>query len=280
MRTALCVALVFALATASFAANSEVSYPGTPYATDGTFDIFYQFPVLALDDAHVVGLGFDGTYIWCSAGDLTTGVCHFYLYDEAGNLVDTYDQMAGATGWGHRDLCFDGTYMFGSYGTQINAFTTAGDYAGYFNGPGISPCRAMAYDGYYFYTSGFSQYIYRGHWDGVWGSTPDWQIISADVISGCYGMAYDWSNDCLWVSTADYTGDIHQFSTDGAQLGTHTTLPEYDIMGGASMVNTSAYGMTLGILMQFSPDTVVLYDVDASTPVEDASWSSIKAMYK
>ena len=280
MRTALCVALVFALATASFAASSDVSYPGTPCATDGTFNIFYQFPINAFDDAHVVGLGFDGTYIWVSAGDLTTGVCHFYLYDEMGNHVDTYDQGAGATSWGHRDLCFDGTYMYGSYNTEIHAFTTDGAYAGYFNGPGISPCRALAYDGYYFYTCGFSEYIYRGHWDGVWGSTPAWEVISGDVISGCYGMAYDWSNSCLWVTTASYTGDLLQFSTDGAQLGTHTTLPEYDLHGGAQMINTSAYGMTLGVLMQFTPDTVVLYDVDAFTPVEDASWSSIKAMYR
>jgi len=280
MRTALCIAFVFVLASAGFAGTDEFTVPGTSFATDGTFDILYEFPILALDDAHNVGIGFDGTYIWVSAGDATTGVCHFYLYDEMGNLVYVFDQMGGATGWGHRDLCFDGTYMFGSFDTTIHAFSTGGEYMGYFNGPGISPCRALAYDGYYFYTCGFGEAIHRGHWDGVWGSTPDWQIISGDVISGCYGMAYDGSNDCLWVSTADYTGDILQFTTDGLQLGTHTTLPEYDIMGGSSMINTAAYGMTLGILMQFTPDTVVLYDVDAFTPVEDASWSSIKAMYR
>jgi len=279
MRTALCIAFVFVLALASFA-GTDHSRPGTPYATDGTFNIFYEFPVLALDDVHCVGLGFDGTYIWVSAGDLTTGVCHFYLYDEMGNHMATFDQMAGATGWGHRDLCFDGTYMYGSYSTEIHAFDTSGSYAGYFNGPGISPCRALAYDGYYFYTCGFSEYIYRGHWDGVWGSTPAWEAISGAVIDGCYGMAYDWANACLWVTTANYTGDLLQFSMDGGQMGTHTTLPEYDIQGGAQMINTSAYGMVLGVLQQFTPDTVTFYDVDSSTPVEDASWSSIKAMYR
>ena len=280
MRTALCIVMTLVLATASFAGTNEYTSPGTPYATDGTFNIVYEFPLLALDDAHCVGLGFDGTYIWVSAGDITTGICHYYLYDEMGNLMYTFDQSAGATGWGHRDLCFDGTYMYGSFDTTIHAFNTLGDYVGYFNGPGISPCRALAYDGYYFYTSGFSEFIYRGHWDGVWGSTPDWQAISGDVISGCYGMAYDGSNDCLWVTTADYTGDLIQFSTDGGQLGAHTTLPEYDVMGGAQMINTGSFGMVLGVLQQFTPDTVVFYDVDAFSPVEDVSWASIKAMYR
>ena len=278
MRTALCVVFAFALATASFAGMNEYASPGTPHTPDGDFPLLYQFPLEG--DAHCVGLGFDGNYIWVSAGDYTTGICQFYLYDDTGNLMYTFPQLAGATGWGHRDMCFDGTYMFGSYSTEIHAFDTMGNYAGYFNGPGISPCRALAYDGYYFYTSGFSEYIYRGHWDGVWGSTPAWQVISSAVISGCYGMAYDWYNACLWVSTADYTGDILQYALDGSPLATYTTLPEYDIAGGCSMAATGSWGMVLGILMQFDPDTVVLYDVGSSTPVEPQSWSAIKAMYR
>jgi hypothetical protein len=279
MRTALCVVFVFVLAAASFAGTNEYSSPGTPSATDGTFTIVYEFP-LDLGDAHNVGIGFDGNYVWVAAGDYTTGTCQFYLFDDMGTLMFTFAQGAGATGWGHRDLCFDGTYMYGSYSTEIHAFDTSGNYVGYFNGPGISPCRALAYDGYYFYTSGFSEYIYRGHWDGVWGSTPTWEIISGDVIGGCYGMAYDWANACLWVTTADYSGDILQFALDGSPLGVHTTLPEYDIMGGCTMAGTASWGMVFAVLMQSDPDMVVFYDVDSTTPVEDATWSSIKAMYQ
>ena len=278
MRTALCVAFVFVLASAGFAGTNEYTDPGTSYATDGTFNILYEFP---LDlDVHCVGIGFDGTYVWVSAGDYTTGICQFYLFDDMGNLMFTFSQLAGATGWGHRDLCFDGTYMYGSYSTEIHAFDTSGSYVGYFNGPGISPCRALAYDGYYFYTCGFGEYIYRGHWDGVWGSTPDWQAISGSVVDGCYGMAYDWANDCLWVTTANYTGDILQFSMDGGQMGTHTTLPEYDIQGGCTMAGTASWGVVLAVIQQSDPDMVTFYDVDSFSPVEDATWGSIKALYR
>jgi len=277
MRTALCVVFVLALAMASFAGTNEYTSPGTPVTPDGDFTILYSFPLS--NDAYCVGLGFDGNYIWVTAGDTATGLCQFYLYDDMGNLMFTFPQLAGATGWGHRDMCFDGTYMFGSYSTEIHAFDTMGNYAGFFNGPGISPCRALAYDGTYFYTSGFSQPIYRGQWDGVWGSTPAWVQI-APAISGCYGMAYDWYNACLWVTTADYTGTILQFALDGSPLGTYTTLPEYDIHGGCSMAATGSWGMVLAVLAQFDPDTVVLYDVGSSTPVEPQSWSAIKAMYR
>ena len=122
MRTALCVIITLVLASASFAGTNEFTFPGTPCATDGTFPIIYEFPLTL--DAHNVGIGFDGNYIWVSAGDYTTGICQFYLYDDMGNLMFTYPQLAGATGWGHRDMCFDGTYMYGSYSTEIHAFDT------------------------------------------------------------------------------------------------------------------------------------------------------------
>jgi hypothetical protein len=63
-------------------------------------------------------------------------------------------------------------------------------------------------------------------------------------------------------------------------VGTHTTTPEYDLHGGCTMAGTGSWGMVLAILMQTTTDMVVFYDVDSSTPVEDASWSSIKAMYR
>ncbi len=276
MRTALCVIFVLVLAVASFAGTNEYTSPGTPSATDGTFSIVYEFP---LEDIYCVGIGFDGTYIWVSAGDMGSGICQFYIFDDMGNLMFTFAQGAGATSWGHRDLCFDGTYMYGSYNTEIHAFDTSGNYVGFFNGPGISPCRALAYDGTYFYTSGFSEPIWRGQWDGVFGSTPAWVQI-APAISGCYGMAYDWANACLWVTTADYTGDLLQFAMDGSPLGTHTFLPEYDIQGGCTMAGTASWGMVLAVLQQFTPDMVTFYDVDSSTPVEPASWTAIKAMYR
>jgi hypothetical protein len=46
------------------------------------------------------------------------------------------------------------------------------------------------------------------------------------------------------------------------------------------MAGTASWGMVFAVLQQDSPDMVTFYDVDSTTPVEDATWSSIKAMYK
>jgi hypothetical protein len=277
MRFALLSILVLALAATAFAASDVAPVQGTPSYGEGTFPIVHQWGIP--QDNHCVGLGFDGTYIWVSAGDATTGQCSFYIFDDLGNLMDTRPQGAGASGWGHRDLCFDGTHMFGSFSNVINGFDTASIHQGYFVGA-INPNRAEAYDGTYFYVCGFGEYIWRGQWDGFWGSTPGWTILSAGTISGCYGMAYDNVQNCIWMSMADYSGDLGQYDMNGNLLNTYTMLPEFDISGGCEMANTGTFGNVLAVLQQYSPDTVVFYDVGSASAVEEGSWGEIKAMFK
>jgi hypothetical protein len=229
----------------------------------GDFPILNEFPITG--DAYCVGLGFDGTNFWVSAGDQGTGQCTFYLFDEDGTLVDSAQQGGGASGWGHRDLAWDGTYMFGSYDPLIDGFMDIATYSGNFVGP-ISPNRAMAYDGTYFYTCGFGEMLYQLDWDGNWGSTATATALSGPW-SGCYGLAYDEVYDCLWMTTADYTGTINKLDMDGNLLDTYTTLPEYDIQGGCTMAQTS-YGYVLAVLQQSDPDTVTFYEVHAAEEPE------------
>ena len=193
--------------------------------------------------------------------------------------MDTRPQGAGSSGWGHRDLCFDGTYMFGSFSAVFNGFDTGSIHQGYFNGP-ISPNRAEAYDGTYFYTCGFGEYIWQGQWDGFWGSSPTWTNISGSTVSGAYGMAYDGVQNVIWMTLADYSGGLLQYSTAGALLNTFTFLPEYDISGGCEMANTGTFGNVLSVLQQSTPDQVVFYDVGSASAVEEGSWGQIKAMFK
>ena len=235
---------------------------GNPTIGGGSFPILFEFD---LANAYSVGVGYDGTNFWISAGDGDTGFCEFYVYDEDGNLIDgPVHQGGGATGWGHRDMAWDGDYMFGSYDLLIDGFSDINTYEGFFEGI-INPNRAMAYDGTYFYTCGFGEMLYRLEWDGNWGSTATPTTLTGPY-NGCYGLAYDEVYDCLWMTTADYSGDLHQLDMDGNLLNTYTCLPEYDIQGGCTMADTTNYGYVLAVLQQSSPDKISFYEVHADNP--------------
>lgn len=258
-------------------AFEDATHPGTPTATDEMFDELFSFP---LENNYCVGVGWDGQYLWVSAGDGTTGTPEFYIYDEYGTLVDgPIHQGGGASGWGNRDLAFDGTYVFGSFGTPINGFEDVNTYSGSFNGP-LNPNRAMAFDGTYFYTGGFGEYLYRVDWNGNWGSTATSTILSGPY-DGTYGLAYDSGNDCLWMTTANYTGDVLQLDMSGNQIGTYSTLfSGYDLHGGCTMADTR-FGHVLVILMQSDVDTIVFYDVESTpSPADETTWGGVKALFR
>jgi hypothetical protein len=270
-----CTAMVV---TSAYATSDVAPTVGEP-STGRTFTYLGQFPVVGND--YAVGVGFDGMYLWVTAGNQATGYCEFYVYDEYGNLIDTAHQGGGATGWGLRDLCFDGQYMFGSYSMQINGFSDILVYDGYFLGP-INPNRAMAFDGMYYYTAGFGTNLYQLDWDGVWGSSAFPTVLGSTLWAGAYGLAYDCVNDCLWMSTADYSGDVYRIGLDGTLLETLSTLSSgFDIAGGCTMAQTAQWGDVLVILQQYSPDTITFWDVDGGfSPVEAASWGAIKNLFE
>jgi len=278
--------VVFALAMVAVAAlgvnaSQDVApISKAPNYSDGSFPILFEITV-STTDTQCVGVGYDGTNVWVTAGDGTTGSCSFYIFDEYGNLLDTVPQGGGATGWGHRDLAWDGTYMWGSYSGLVDAFGGDYQYAGYFAGP-ISPNRAMAYDGSYYYTCGFSEYLYRLTWDGNFGSTAFPEILTSTSWSGAYGLAYDEVSNVLWMTTADYTGTINQIGMDGALINTYTTMPEYDIQGGCTMACTAQFGYVLLVLQQGTPyDMVTFYDLGyGPTATDMGSWGAIKAMFR
>ena len=250
-------------------ANTDENYAdvaptrGVPQGK-GDFPILFEIDLPA-EQIQCVGVGYDGENFWVSAGDYVTGFCEFYVYDEAGNLLDgPIHQGGGATGWGHRDMAYNGEYMFGSYDQYIDGFSDPSTYEGLFQGP-INPNRAMAYDGTYFYTSGYSEQLWKVEWDGNWGSVATTTDLGGPH-SGAYGLAYDDHADCLWMTTADYSGNIYQFDMDGTLLNTYTTLPEYDIQGGCTMADTETYGYVLVVLQQFTPDRLTFYDLGYGGP--------------
>lgn len=279
MKKVLCAMAVVAMAGVAYATTdmtTEVAPYGGP--TDNPIQVGY-FPVA---DTYTVGLGFDGEYIWVSAGDQAGPPCKFYVYDEYGNLVDQGGQGGGATGWGHRDLAMKDGVMFGSYSNLVDGHSYAGTgifiFEGYFVGAPINPNRAMAYDGTYFYSGGFGTNLYRMEWNGTYGSAS----VVTDLggpYSGCYGLAYDCGLNCLWMTTASSTGEIYQFDTTGFPLNVYVD-PAHPTFGGCEMADTNQYGTVLAALAQETPDGVVFYDVQTMpSPVQSKSWGAIKSLF-
>jgi len=273
------LALVALAGTASAATNDVATGIAVPWtgSTDNPI-LLGSFP---LADTYCVGLGWDGDYVWVSAGDQAGPPCKFYLYDEYGNLVDQGGQGGGATGWGHRDLAMKDGVMFGSYSNLVDGHSYAGTgifiFEGYFIGAPINPNRAMACDGTYFYSGGFGTNLYRMEWNGTYGSAS----VVTDLggpYSGTYGMAYDCYQDCLWVTTASSTGEIYQFDTTGFPL--NVFVDGARTFGGCEMSTTTQYGTALTAIDQASPDAVLFYDVQSlPSPVEPASWGQIKSLF-
>ena len=245
--------------------------------TDGDFPILFE---ITLDmNTQCVGVGFDGSYFWVSAGDVL-GACMFYIFDEYGILVDEVEQGAGATGWGHRDMTFDGAYMHGSYDPNINCFADPITFAGGYVGP-LNPNRALAYDGTSYYTGGYTENLYRLEWDGIFGSVATVEDLGGPW-EGTYGLAYDCYNDCLWmsISLATEPGILHKFARDGFLLATYSLLPEYGRQAACSMADTR-FGYALAVIQQSDPDMLTLYDVGSQvSPTESATWGEIKSLYR
>lgn len=276
--------LVLALATiactgAYAVEDADYSFAPAPDITpaDGDFPILFEIPLEM--SIQCVGVGFDGEYLWVSSGD-SPGACMFYIFDEYGTFIGEFEQGAGATGWGHRDMAHDGTYMVCSYSLNIDCYADWTTFSGYFVGA-LDPNRAMAYDGTYYYTGGYGENLKRMTWDGVFGSYASVEDLGGPW-EGTYGLAYDCFNDCLWmtISLASEPGILHQVTTNGILITTYSLLPEYGRQGGCTMADTR-FGRVLVVLQQSDPDMLTFYDVgSAPSPVNDSTWGSIKTLFR
>jgi hypothetical protein len=223
-----------------------------------------------------VGCGWDGTSFWITNGASQVGATAgmFYIFDHSGAITDSFPQN-DAPGWGLRDLCCDGTYMFGSVSSAIDYYDiSTHEKVGAFTGS-LSPNRALAYDGTHFYTGSFSSDINQLTWDGVSGSTAATTVWSTSATSA-YGAAWDTLNDCLWVTSANATGIVDQIAADGSLIDHHTVISGATF-GGATMAQTSPVN-ELYVLEQKTPDTMHGYDVNPAA-LDRETWGSIKSLF-
>ena len=282
MRMYLVLLLVAGLALAGSTADTSPYISGSPTNPgEADFDVLTSFSVEDFSvSVYSVGIGWDGEYLWITEGVAVggSGLNQIYIADRDGNLITQVDQN-GTSSWGLRDLCFDGDYMYGSDDSDVDYYDPSTyEKVGSYTCTAVSPNRAEAWDGTYFYTGSFSNTIYQVEWDGVSGSTATATAWSTAVANGgTYGAAYDQWDDCLWVSTASSDGALYQIDMDGNLIDTHSILPEVPTAGGCCIAPYDGQDQ-LWVLAQGDPDEAICFDIhpDALAP---ATWGEIKTLF-
>ncbi len=227
---------------------------------------------------YCVGCGLDGSYLWVTNGAGQSGepTGQILIFEENGTFVTSFEQN-NAPGWGLRDLCFNGTYIYGSVSSFIDYYDTETyEKVGAFIGP-QDPNRALAYDGIYFYTGNFGNEIYRLTWDGVSGSTAGSSVWSTAATT-VYGAAWDAVNGVMWVTSADGSGTVAQLDQNGELIDNYYPVTG-GTYGGATMSSFSSPVNTLWILNQGATDEVLGYDLNPCSPLQRDTWGSIKSIF-
>ena len=281
------LAVLMVLAAVSFASQQDVSPWASGIAHGSSradLTILDSFDIEGLVGGSVynVGLGYDGSAnLWVTEGAMQGGGTMNYIrvisLATPHTLVTTYNQN-GTAGWGLRDLCFNGTYIFGSDDTVVDYYDPAtGVKVGSYNCSACSPNRAQGWDGTYFYTGSFSADVYQVTWNGVSGSTATYTAWSSAISNaGTYGAAYDADWPCIWISTASADGALYQLDMTGALIAQYSLSSEISDAGGCEM---APYGgqSQFWVLAQSTPDMVYCFDV-RSLSLTPETWGSIKTL--
>jgi hypothetical protein len=283
MRKYLVLLLVAGLAMAHSTADMSPYISGTPANPgEADFNILDSFNIEDFSyGQYNVGLGFDGTYFWISEGYMQGGgdANYIYIVDAEDYTLVTDVEQNNSSGWGLRDWCYDGEYMFASMSNDVDYYDPATyEKAGSYTCGAVSPNRAQAWDGTYFYTGSFSETIYQVEWDGVSGSTATYTEFSTAVGNGgTYGAAYDEWDDCLWVSTASDDGMLYQIAMDGSLIDSYNIGPEIPMAGGCTPAPYDGNDQ-LWVLAQDSPDMVYCLEIHEEA-LSPATWGEIKSLF-
>lgn len=226
----------------------------------------------------LLGVEFALGYYWVTGGDSAGGIGWLYKLDPTGALVSTYAQAAGCTGWGGRDLAFDGSYLY--YGCDdglIHQTDPATGAATAVTIPSpLTPARALAYVAAtdHFWTASWDSTIYEIDRTGT--------VIHAfsPVGLSTYGFAWDG-----WSPGGPYLWSWSQDGGDPALLASQIN-PATGALTGASFAGTGLSGDMAGgagtsieipghlnrvclvTMNQAGSDTIVVYDLNHVVPVE------------
>lgn len=273
--------ILICIAGVALASDIDISpNPGTPGAADADLTQLDYFDCDALGGSgRSVGVGFDGTNFWVTDAVSTGGPLKILIITGTSphTQVTIVDQN-GTSGWGLRDMCWDGTYMYASESTVVQYYDASYARAGTYTHSAVSPNRAQGYDGTYFYTGSFAAEVYQVTWDGVSGSSASSTVWSSAVANaGLYGLAWDAGGNCMWASTASSDGMLYQIDAAGALITSYDLNPESPTSGGCTMADYTADVDQLWVLAQGTPDGVYCWETTVS--LERDTWGSIKTVF-
>ncbi len=161
----------------------------------------------ATSDNLCLGVELLGDHIWVTGGGSSPGSDPNYLYrlNRQGQLETSYLQPS-TVGFGWRDLCHDGQYLYASEDSAIVQIDPAtGQPTGMVVPGPTSPCRGLAYDpaSDHFFVANFQEDIREI--DRVGQVLNDWPN-ALEV----FGLAWDPDPDgpWLWTSSRDPSGDV------------------------------------------------------------------------
>ncbi|MBN1657754.1 MAG: carboxypeptidase regulatory-like domain-containing protein, partial [Anaerolineae bacterium] len=190
------------------------------------FNVDVQTPT---GDNQLLGVEWALGYWWVTGGNSGLDPNKLYKIDVNGTLVDTFDVPASATGWGWRDLAWDGTYLYGSASNAIDCFDPVSEVMtpACLTGP-QNPNRALAYDPAtdHFWTANFGSNIYEFDRSGTIVN----QYPNTLAIYGAAWDMYSPGGPYLWVWSQDAAEATLVLAT---QIDPATGLPT-----GVSFVGT------------------------------------------
>lgn len=229
------------------------------------------------------GLTHDGTHFWSNRYGTDSALPTFRSYDSNGLPVNTW-KYSPSTQYGYHDSGWYNNYLWGSECSLLHAYWTCGGYAGYVYGPDVfspsTPIRSVSWKGNTCYVGGWGTRVYKGSWNGAFGTTPSWEPLTESVVPQLTGLAADPENHLIWMTRSD----SQRIWTIDEVLGEVAPGPVV-VMPGNPM-GAARYGEPIGDFLAVlygncgsrSEDIVVVYEI-TPTAADETSWSEVKALY-
>jgi hypothetical protein len=233
-----------------------------------------------------LGAESDGANLWVTgaAGSPSADPNYLYKVDRSGNLLASFPQPSG-NGWGWRDLCWDGHFLYGASDSVILQIDPAvGDTTGTRIASPCAVARGLAYDpaADHFFVADFSDSIYEINRSGAvinaWGNTRSvfglaWDATAVDgPWLWCLSDSFDAGTMSSHVQAGQF--DPRAGTYTGLRFGLNTIDPANAAAGGLAFSTSFTHGRgTLIALLQDDNDRLVAYDIRP----ENARWLSLSS---
>ncbi|MEO0078850.1 MAG: FlgD immunoglobulin-like domain containing protein [candidate division WOR-3 bacterium] len=197
--------------------------------------------------------------MWVSAGQTALKIYRINIADPSRPLVDSFAQTGGPSGWGIRDMAykeatdevfagFDGQrfHVYNATTLVPNGTYTVTGYSGTVRGFGYHPVEDSCWT-CNFTTSPMTKFSITG--------TNGHQVRAAAQMSSAYGLAWDATNSCFWVTMAGGAGasPFWKMTYPGYTVPDSFNPPGWDLGGGVEMWRGDTFMLAVE---QADPDRV------------------------